>query len=400
VPRAESSLLEALDRYPSFGQDENRLTELFAAILGHDRELVAWLAHKAWGASEETARAWADGGYRVSTQTMISGTERPDLRVMFLGHDRPDGNGRLFCEHKLTATQTIGQLAGYPGLRTSDRVMAIRSAVGPPVSGFAVALTWNDVAARADLLARHHESARSGAGRRWESRLSSADVDALQWRRYELIKYLRRKDPSVAKAEPFSTLDVSMYARARATLFRARDLWRLVVDSTHLNDLISDEPGTDRQSYAPDDPPREAKEAKDSWGKVLRESWPAVASHQTTYWAELLLSPYDDWVPEPTGEPAFGVGYSFDLIDGAWPTSLSPGSTWALDMAKDGITVNASDYGTIGRCFKTLYLGEIAPRGLSLVEQADWIALWARDSMTSIDGHEPDKLVGPPPAQP
>jgi hypothetical protein len=36
VPAAALSLIEAVDRYPSVGQEEDRLTELFASVLCGD----------------------------------------------------------------------------------------------------------------------------------------------------------------------------------------------------------------------------------------------------------------------------------------------------------------------------------------------------------------------------
>jgi hypothetical protein len=385
------SLIEAVDRYPSAGQEENRLTELFATVLCYDEELVAWLAAKAWATEPERARIWAQGGYRIRTQAVISAAERPDLEIVFLGPNRPDGNGRLFCEHKLSALETIAQRAGYPSLHRCDRVVAIKSAAGPSVTGFRTVLTWSDVAARADLLARRATSGRGA--RRWRVLLREPGAPAVQLRRLELIKYLTRKDPGVAQTDPLSTFDISVYARARDMLFRARDLYRHIVHSEHLRDRISEEPGEARRSNAPDDPAWEAKEAKDSWYKVLREAWPAVEDHPS-FWAELLVSPYDDWVPEPKGEPAIGVGYSFELAQGGWPDGLSPGSAWAATLAEDDITIGASDGGTIGRCFKTLYLGELAARGLSLVEQAEWAARWARAALAAIESHEPPTQTG------
>jgi len=41
MPAAASSLIDAVDRYPSSGQEENRLTELFATVLADDADLVA-----------------------------------------------------------------------------------------------------------------------------------------------------------------------------------------------------------------------------------------------------------------------------------------------------------------------------------------------------------------------
>jgi hypothetical protein len=387
MPAAASSLIDAVDRYPSTGQEENRLTELFATVLAGDADLVAWLAGKAWRIDQALAQRWAAVGYRVSTQAVISEAERPDMLITFLGPERPPANGRLFCEHKLTAAETAPQRASYPGLRPADRVIAIKSAYGAALTGFGRSVTWSEVAAHADLLARRAVGM-SGRGRRWRSQLREPGAPALQWRRYELIQYLSRKDPGVAQTDPLSTFDVSVYARARAMLFRARDLFRYVVHSEQLRDRLGDEPGTHRQSQAPDDPPFELKEAKDSWYKVLREMWPAVVHHPGTYWVELLISPYDDWVPEPKGEPAVGVGYCFDLVDGAWPEGLSPGGTWAERMAEDMITVSAGDEGKIGRCFMTLYLGELAARGLSLSEQGEWAAGWAREALATIERHD------------
>jgi hypothetical protein len=55
----------------------------------------------------------------------------------------------------------------------------------------------------------------------------------------------------------------------------------------------------------------------------------------------------------------------------------------------ESISVWAGDSGTIGRCFRTLYLGEVAANGLSLPDQAAWIATWARRAFDHINGQAP-----------
>jgi hypothetical protein len=143
-------------------------------------------------------------------------------------------------------------------------------------------------------------------------------------------------------------------------------------------------------SFAPDAPSYEAKEAKDSWYQPLRENWAAVATHPTTYWVELVIAAFDDWVPDPVGEPAIGVGYSFDLRDGSWPPGLGLDGHGVGALAAHGITVSEGPEDWIGRCFKTLYLGEVPSHGLSLADQAEWVAQWVCDALASIEAQKLD----------
>jgi hypothetical protein len=269
LTKAAQSLVEAVDRYPRDGADENRLTELFATVVRSDRRLLSWLAGKAWGVAAPT-NEWVAGGYQVKTQVTISPTSRPDLEVEFLGTSRPPGDGRLFCEHKLNAAEAEPQRLGYPDLRSSDKLVGIKSAVGPPLTGIPVVLTWSDVAREVDQLARTEMAQFGVDGRRWRSQIEDPHTPARELRRFELLEYLRRKDPAVRVNDPISTLDVATFARARATLYAIRDLFGLIVASHQLNDLrTADEGIVPRGSFAPDAPVYEAKEAKDSWSIAL-----------------------------------------------------------------------------------------------------------------------------------
>ena len=386
VPEAAQSIVEAVDRYPRDGADENRLTELFATLLRSDHEMVAWLTEKAWGNSE-LAREWIAGGYHVTTQATISVTSRPDLEIRFLGITQPPGNGRLFCEHKLNAAETAPQRLGYPDLRDADRLIGIKSAVGPRLTGISTVATWNDVARAIDTLARA-ESLRLGInGRRWRRHVDDPRTTSRELRRYEFLEYLRRKDPAVRTNDPLSTLDVATFARARSSLYTVRDLFGLIVASHQLDGLRTNEGIVSRRSFGPDAAAYEVKEAKDSWSIALRENWPALVDYAGTYWVELTIAAYDDWTPQPVGEPAIGIGYSFDLREGSWPADIAPGSAGSERLASQEITTKVGAEGWIGRCFKTLYLGEAPSRGLSLTDQAEWIAVWVRDALRSIESH-------------
>jgi hypothetical protein len=321
---------------------------------------------------------WVAGGYQVMTQATISPTSRPDLAIRFLGSSRPPGDGWLFCEHKLNAAETAPQRLGYPDLRPSDKLVGIKSAVGPPLIGIPTVLTWNDVAREVDQLARTAILRLGINGRRWRHHIDDACMPARELRRFELLEYLRRKDPAVHANDPLSTLDIASFARARASLYTIRDLFALVFASHQLDERRTDEGIVPRRSFAPDAAAYEAKEAKDSWSVALRENWPAVADHAGTYWVELTVAAYDDWVPNPVGEPAIGVGYSFDIREGDWPSGIEPGGTATARLASQGINAKVGAEGWIGRCFKTLYLGEVPSHGLSLPDQAEWIAGWVR----------------------
>jgi hypothetical protein len=100
------------------------------------------------------------------------------------------------------------------------------------------------------------------------------------------------------------------------------------------------------------------------------------------------VSAYDDWMPEPTGEPAIAVGYGVGL-DGGWPNGMAPEGRWAHRARADDIYVHATDGETVGRFSKTMYLGEVAARGRSLADQAAHIAKWAHGALLGIARQDP-----------
>jgi len=119
----QRSLLDSADAYPRAGARENRLTEIFAAVLRTTPELVRWLVRRGFALETDEDLAWCTAGsYAVDTQfTLGDGSERPDMRIWCPDADRP----KLFIEDKIDAAFTRAQKDGYRSIMSPDRVIAI-----------------------------------------------------------------------------------------------------------------------------------------------------------------------------------------------------------------------------------------------------------------------------------
>ncbi len=157
MARAADLLLQAADRRVLIGED--RLTEILATVLRHDRKLAAWFCARAGVEIPE------DGSYDVSTQVWLDASSRPDMLVRV--RDVEGTVSRVLSEHKTHTKFRETQRFAYPethrhliGLvRQSDDVPAAYRKV-----------SWSELARAADRIAREEPIDGRPAGRGWRQR--------------------------------------------------------------------------------------------------------------------------------------------------------------------------------------------------------------------------------------
>ncbi len=112
MPRAASTIVEALGRYPR-SRGEDQLTELFALSLQTVPELSRWFINEALEAQPDVPGPPDGMGPAVFTQTSALDVGRPD---MILDYRDPDRRWRrILSEHKIDADFTELQRAAYAG---------------------------------------------------------------------------------------------------------------------------------------------------------------------------------------------------------------------------------------------------------------------------------------------
>jgi hypothetical protein len=378
VRRAATTLLEAYTRSVLDGED--RLTELFATLLQHDRH-TAFNVAAAAGLDVEAVTGLT---VEVSTQeSFVFG--RLDLEVMLRA---PDGTiwGRLWFENKLWARFQPQQLERYgdalrkrPGrgrlcvLAPTSYEVRVPTAEERARFGGWTAMTWPQIA---EIVAA--DGIEALARRPLDKRTA---IEQLRW---ELVQDLRRR--GLALMDPVGHLDIITVGREARTREVLTELWnravQAVVDPGQYR-------GTDEwdgggfswsQTFA--------TVGKTAAGADLSDDW--LGAHDG--WLELLLSSEDFWAEDRTGEPAFGIGAVFEHKKGKTIRDelADPArAEWRAQLREAGFSVLATSSDSYVRVYRTRYLADLLTAGASLDQQARALAAWVTSGLNDLLGYPP-----------
>lgn len=354
---------------------EDRLTEIMAAVLQHDPQLATWFCGRA------EVSIPADGSYDVSTQVWLNESLRPDLHITVRDR-RGSPIGRVFSEHKTRTKFSDAQRSEYRAVSGApERWIAVVPRASLVPAGY-VKVSWSDVALQAERIAREELLHGERAGRRWRQRALDPEVPSRLRVLHEFLSYLEGSAVDVTAHDRIEHLDVVAYRGSQRALETVEQLFRNACG------LL---PASLRGANEVD-----PRAEEDSWRLILEiASW--ADDDEVTWWAELLVSPMDNWREDGFGEPAFGAGLSFGSVRKQiqWPHALNPEhSDWARELRARGISVGQTDDGSIGRCFRTLYLSEVMSRGTDLDEQARAVADWVQESVCEIASLTPPETAG------
>lgn len=377
--RAATTMLEAYTRSVLDGED--RLTELLATLLEHDRDTALRLV----AAAGIDTSGLGDLAIEVSTQESFA-FGRLDLEVLLRGADGMT-RARVWFENKIRARFQPRQLERYsealasrPGRGQLCVLAPTAYAVRRPTTeertrfGGWSTLTWSRVA---DVIAH----GRLGALRR----KPLSDRTAIEQLRLELIEDLRRK--GLALMDPLGHLDVITVGREARTRAVVEDLWNRAVQGVTDPGRYKDDGDWDggafnwSQSFAVADYANGAGDRAERW----------LAAHEG--WLELLLSPEDFWAEDRTGEPAFGVGAVFEHKKGRTIRDelADPGrAEWRAQLREAGFSVLITGPDSYARVYRTRYLAELLSTGASLDQQARALATWVTTAL--------DELLALPPS--
>ena len=376
---AARSLLGAADSRRHKSEPEDRLTEILREVLMTAPALTSWLLKRGFGLSEpEAARCCGYGDYEVATQFPLRGGGRPDMRIRFCGHHLPPGV--LFCENKIFAGWTKLQLAGYPSVPESDRIVVL-SPSGmrrPNESSKFVPLSWTELARAADEIGRLWE------GLDWRKRAVTPDAPGQCRVLAEFLWYLEREEGvDVSVTRPVTASDLGLLPDVNAVVARWHQFRRLVRGELQRKGKppIEQDKGWDPESQ---------KNEKLAFRVTVRQgsgwdgaNWPAMSralAQPKSSWQELILAPQAPWMNQAVPFIAVGVGLH-RLPD--WSEGMDEWSR-LQDTIKGtgawlGFTNREKDY----RVLMARPLAEIGPKAQTLEAQAEDAAEWA---LTALDG--------------
>ena len=380
-------MLEAYTRSVLDGED--RLTELLATLLQHDRDTALNLA-AAVGIDFDGPQ---DLTVEVSTQEAFP-FGRLDLEVRLRV---TDGTicGRIWFENKIWARFQPRQLERYaealvrrPGRGRLCVLAPAGYGIPPPTLeerarfGGWLTLTWSQIA---EIVA---------AGRLGALRYTPlANRTAIDHLRIELLEDLRRR--GLALMDPLGHLDVitvGREARARAVL---DDLWNRTVQGVLDPGRYRDdgdwegEPFNWSQSFAA------AGDANGFSDRAKR--W--LVAHDGRL--ELLLSPEDFWAEDRTGEPAFGAGAVFEHRKGRTirdELGDPARAQWRTQLRQAGFSVLINGPDSYIRVYRTRHLAELLNAGASLDQQARSLAAWVTTALDALLAMPPSPPWGTSPA--
>lgn len=369
--RAATSLLLAAERTSS--PNEDRLTEVFATVVAANPELAEWLAKRAGTPPPATYES-----VEVDTQVWTGrGADHVDMQVQFWAAGRVAL--RVWSEHKTVTPFERTQATRYAdaaerGPKTGLLGITAPRGAGPDDPRWERE-DWQAVldAAVGKLREKH--------GRAWRSAGAARDAPAAERLLYELVSYLEvRSEFRVMVPDPLQSLDVIAYQRVKSARALVKELFSAVHDEITLD-----------VAYGPD---RNSK-MEYRWMRFSGAS--PLQPDTERAWPDLIVSVNDDWRPanQRTGEPAFGVGHTFQKrARQALPPELQDPSPELLEAL--GPLATLGEFDGHGRLYFTKYLAELVAFGPSLQDQARAVARWAEERLDQLDRLLPSTGPQPP----
>lgn len=363
MPREPTSLLAA----SRLRVREDRLTDLLAVAA---QRSVAFARRLLVVAGVDPSVARRVTRVRVLTQTWTAHGRRPDMELVGFEGDAPIC--RMWCENKLEALYQPDQLEDYGrdlvSLPGESHLLTIVTRIAQAPVGDWTATTWARVAAEAVGVLR----SRLGVGWRRDTWLPEASADLLVLG--ELLEYLDKEHHIVS--DPLTSTDVLVYASAnRAAITIAALIARA--------GQLCDEPLDDGVV----------------WSESDTAMWVTFKARDTDWWAQ-----YDGYAEihaadsdagfgqQRRGEPAIGVGVT---LDGAYgETIFSERTDWVAQLREFQLDPARDD--DVLRIYRTVYLAEILIAGVTLEEQARWLADRMKAAMRDLRSVPPDAQLSLP----
>lgn len=341
------------------------MTEVFATVLSVHDGLAKGLF--------EAVELPAGDRFEVLTQTRFGPRCCPDMVVRSLA---PGGRrvSQLWCEHKTVSGFHADQRETYAAAlsREPGDHGALLTITGDGSTDDGAGpwrhLTWQQVGELADAVGR------SWGDRAWRRRALDPEAPARERLLHEFLWYLEKERHAVIS--PLDRDDVRTFGRFAETFAGLTALFGRAID--HLSPLPAIEQAADSDGmwvvFAP---------PTGTWLERL-------AAVECT--PELTLSADDSWLPQSTGEPAFGVGCSFpEAMHGV----LSVKAEWVSALEAEGFTL-AADHDYV-YCYRTTALATLVDAADTLDGQARELATWARDGIGTLARLDPGELDVPTP---
>lgn len=362
VPRSPKSLLAA----GRLLLREDRLTDFVAVAAERNLDFARALLSLG-GLNHSVTRV------DVSTQAWTPRGRRVDFELIGLNEDRVVC--RLWSEHKTGATYQDLQLEDYaqdlatmPNSALLTVVEHPRDAPKAPDGEWTVA-TWADVAARALGVVR------AGLGGDWRRHVWRPDIPARTLVLAELLSYLDQEHHIVS--DPLTSTDLVAFANA-ARAFNTLD--SLMARAAQLSDEpVSEEVGWDVDEGA---------------------AWVILDTRDEDWWTgyggcpEIHLADEDTYFgARRVGEPAIGLG--INLPPGYGDTVFATHLDWVRQLREEGLDPYPDDDWL--RIYRSVYLAQILAAGVTLEEQARFVAEQMRRVLITLRALAPGQRLTLPP---
>jgi len=361
MPAAREVLLDSASTWTD--GSENRLTEIFATTLLTAPDL----AHELFG------RLGLPRGSRYGVRTQITAARgsQPDLEIVAYAEGGAE-IARIWSEHKTISPfrerQREDYLESLVGLPGRGELLVIgpadlkRKDADPDAWNW---MTWPEIAEMANAVGE------ATGGPRWRRAALDSDAPARQRLLHELIWYLEKEHDAVMS--PLSQDKIDTFAAAGEAIRVLAELVERAVDDLAGFEVSDEGVSDDLGSFWVLFEPR-----PDWW---LTASVIALGGKGH---GEIKISTDDDWSLERLGKPAIGAGYT---IDPGFHQGLSTDTEWVGSLEASGFSFRLSD-GWL-RCYRTLYLDDLAGRGRTLGEQVSALSVWLADTFETLSGLPP-----------
>jgi hypothetical protein len=349
--------------------DEDRLTDVVAVAAQRSLPFARALLSLAGLDRALTLRVTR---LRVVTQAWTPRGRRPDMEL--IGYD---GNAlicRVWCESKLEALYQPGQLEDYsqdlvtlPGAAVALLTIVTR-VEQEPVGAWKTA-TWADIAAAAVAVMRDR------LGLQWRKRAWLPETPAELLVLAELLEYLDQEHRIVS--DPLTSTDVLVYAHAA----RAGETLDALLERAA---QLCGEPMSGGVVWSEED----------------TSMWMTFGARDADWWAsydgyaEMHLADSDSYFGEQRrGEPAVGLGVT---LPGGYAETIFAERTEWIDRLRQ-LRVDPAPDDDVLRLYRAVYLAEVLIAGVTLEEQARWLAERMREVLRDLRGAAPDGALRLPP---
>lgn len=367
MPREPTSLLGA----SRLRVGEDRLTDLVAVAAQRSLPFARRLLVRA---RIDQALAQRVTRLRALTQTWTPRGRRPDLEL--IGYDGDALICRVWCENKLEALYQPSQLDDYhedlatlPGQQAG--LLTIVTRIEQVPRGAWNAATWGDIAADAVAVLRGR------LGMQWRTAAWLPDTSAELLVLAELLQYLDQEHHVVS--DPLTSTDVLVYAHAA----RAGNTLEALLDRAAQLCGESFSGGV-------------------TWSYTDTSMWTTFNAGEGDWWtrysgyAEMHVADSDaNFGLQRRGEPAVGVGVT--LPGGYGETIFADQKEWVANLRHRGIDPATDTDADVLRLYRAIYLAEILIAGVTLEEQAGWLAERMREALVELRATPPTSELSLPP---